>query len=109
MTDLGSSEIQGEHEDVGTRLDSMPKSKLEALAVSVILEHRRVLAADEAIYEEWSRAAADSSVPHSVLARLLEEYLTRQKKSEAQQEELSGIIEALGYVPDVPPAAMNEV
>ncbi|MFS8057515.1 transcriptional repressor TraM, partial [Rhizobium sp. BR 317] len=33
---------------------------------------------------------------------LQDEYIARQKKSEAQQEELSQIIDALGYIPDVP-------
>jgi hypothetical protein len=33
---------------------------------------------------------------------LQQEYTARQKKSEAQQEELSEIIDALGYIPEVP-------
>ncbi len=40
-----------------------------------------------------------SSVSSDVLANLQDEYVARQKKSEAQQEELSQIIDALGYIP----------
>ena len=55
-----------------------------------------------AVYEEWTRASADPSVSDDVLASLQDEYLARQKKSEAQQQELSEIIDILGYVPEVP-------
>jgi hypothetical protein len=72
------------------------------LAVSAILEHRRLLAADEVIYEEWVRSTADPMVQGDLLRNLHDEYLSRQKKSGAQQEELSEIIDALGYVPPVP-------
>lgn len=72
------------------------------MAVSAILEHRRLLVADEAVYEEWTRASADPSVSADVLASLQDEYLARQKKAEAQQRELSEIIDVLGYVPEVP-------
>ena len=80
----------------------MPKEALAELAVSAIHEHRRLLAADEAVCEEWIRASSDPSVSSDVLANLQDEYIARQKKSEAQQEELSQIIDALGYIPDVP-------
>lgn len=102
MNDLGRCGTSDESKGLGSQFGSMPKSELEALAVSAILEHRRLLAADEAVYEEWTRAAADPSVSSAVIANLQDEYLTRQKKSEAQQEELSEIVDALGYVPDVP-------
>jgi hypothetical protein len=90
MNDMGSS-----------RYNSMPESELEALAIAAIKEHRRLIVADEAVYEEWTRASADPSVSAAVLKNLQDEYVARQKKSEAQQEELSEIIDALGYVPDV--------
>nr|CAD6437730.1 transcriptional regulator [Rhizobium sp. Q54] len=80
----------------------MSKEALEELAVAAIHEHRRLLAADEAVYEEWSRASADPSVSSDVLANLQDEYIARQSRSEAQQEELSQIIDALGYIPHVP-------
>lgn len=101
MNDAGSSEAdeQGAGE---SRYRSMQELELEALAVSAILEHRRLLVADEAVYEEWTRATADPSVCSDVLAGLQDEYLARQKRSEAQQQELSEIIDVLGYVPEVP-------
>ena len=42
---------------------SMDRVQLEELAVSVIKEHRALLAADQLIYEEWTRASEDPSVP----------------------------------------------
>lgn len=100
MNDAETSETEGRERN--PRFCSMPKEALEELAVSAIHEHRRLLAADEAVYEEWIRASGDPSVSIDVLANLQDEYLARQKKSEAQQEELSQIIDALGYIPDVP-------
>jgi TraR antiactivator len=81
---------------------AMPKAELEALAIAAIREHRALLAADEVVYEEWTRANDDPATAVSVLKSLQDEYLARQKKSEAQQRELSEIIDALGYVPEVP-------
>ncbi|MBY3031199.1 transcriptional regulator [Rhizobium leguminosarum] len=97
-----SSDANGREKKRESRFSSMQQSKLEALAVSAILEHRLLIAADEAVYEEWARATADPSISAAVLKSLQEEYVARQKKSEIQQEELSEIIDALGYVPEVP-------
>ena len=103
MNDQSSSDTNGDRNESKPRYSSMQKPELEALAVSAIQEHRRLLTADEAVYEEWTRAAADPSVPAAVLKSLQDEYVARQKKSEAQQEVLSEIIDALGYVPEVAP------
>lgn len=84
------------------RYSSVRKSELEALAVSAIREHRRLLAADQAVYDEWACASDDPSLSGSVVQALQNEYIARQKKSEIQHEELSEILDALGYVPDVP-------
>lgn len=84
------------------RYDLINRSELESLAVSAIREHRRLLEADQAIYEEWLRASEDPSISSSVLQTLQNEYLERQKRSEAQQEELSDMLDALGFLPDVP-------
>lgn len=84
------------------RYSSVRKSELEALAVSAIREHRRLLAADQAVYDEWAHASDDPSLSGSVVQALQNEYIARQKKSEIQHEELSEILDALGYVPDVP-------
>ncbi|MCA1370252.1 transcriptional repressor TraM [Bradyrhizobium sp. BRP14] len=100
MKDVGPSE--GKRNEREPRYVSMQKSELEALAVSAIREHRRLLAADQAVYEEWSRANDDPSISSSVLQTLQDEYIARQKISEAQQEELSEILDALGFIPVVP-------
>ncbi|KEA04531.1 transcriptional repressor TraM [Rhizobium rhizogenes] len=100
MNDAGSSEGQ---EDQGKPLyDLMGKTELEALAVSAIREHRRLMSADQVVYEEWVRASDDPSTAGSVLQTLQDEYLARQRKSESQQEELSDILDALGFMPVVP-------
>jgi hypothetical protein len=92
----------GESSERKPRYDLIDKSELEALAVSAIREHRQLLEADQAVYDEWSCASNDSSVPPSVLQILQNEYIARQKRSAIQQETLSEIIDALGYIPDVP-------
>ncbi len=81
---------------------SMSPSDLEALAVAAIQEHRRLLAADEEVYEEWVRASEDPTTPAAVRQTLQDEHVSRQEKSEAQQYELARIIDALGFVPSVP-------
>ncbi|KQU02189.1 transcriptional repressor TraM [Rhizobium sp. Leaf453] len=96
MNDVGSS-----------RYNSMQESELEALAIAAIKEHRQLIVADEAVYEEWTRASSDPAVSSAVLESLQREYTARQEKSAAQQEELSEIIDALGYVPDVAPDVDN--
>jgi hypothetical protein len=103
-----SSDANGRETDRKSRFSSMQQSELEALAVSAILEHRRLIAADEAVYQEWTRATEDPSISADVLKSLQEEYVARQRKSEVQQEELSEIIDALGYVPEIPLDNMND-
>lgn len=99
MDDTDSSEASNE---ATTCYKAMRREDLLALAICAIREHRRLLAADQVVYEAWTRAAADSSACEATLRNLQNEYLHRQKASETQQEELANIIDALGYVPDVP-------
>lgn len=101
MNVSGSSETNDKQMDRASRYRSLPKSELERLAGTAILEHRRLLAADEAIYEEWVRSTADPTAQWDLLRNLQAEYHSRQEKSRAQQEELSEIIDALGYVPPI--------
>ncbi|MCO5966118.1 transcriptional repressor TraM [Sinorhizobium meliloti] len=100
MKDVGPS--QDKRNEREPRYVSMQKSDLEALAVSAIREHRRLLAADQAVYEEWSSANDDPSISSSVLQTLQDEYIARQNISAAQQAELSEILDALGFIPLVP-------
>ncbi|WP_028734333.1 transcriptional repressor TraM [Rhizobium leguminosarum] len=103
MSDADWSEINDEKRERPSRYSLMQESELEVLAVAAIREHRHLIAADEAVYEEWTRASADPSISAAVLKSLQDEYVARQKKSEAQQEALSEIIDALGYIPEVAP------
>ncbi|MBO9126421.1 MULTISPECIES: transcriptional repressor TraM [Rhizobium/Agrobacterium group] len=105
MSDVNSSEINDETKKRRSCFGSMEKSELETLAIAAIREHRRLIVADEAVYEEWTSASSDPAVSSAVLETLQREYIARQEKSAAQQEELSEIIDALGYVPDVAPDA----
>ncbi|MUZ74458.1 transcriptional regulator [Agrobacterium vitis] len=100
MKDEGSSHTQGDQRKPQYGL--MDKAELETLTVSAIREHRRLVAADQAVYEEWLRASEDPSITSSVLQTLQEEYLARQRKTAAQQDELSDMLDALGFVPAVP-------
>ncbi|TLW94334.1 transcriptional repressor TraM [Rhizobium sp. MHM7A] len=102
MNKAVASDANDQGKERESRSSLLQQSELEALAVSAILEHRRLIAADEAVYEEWTRATSDLSVSGAVLKSLQDEYVARQRKSEAKQEELSEIIDVLGYVPQVP-------
>ncbi|MBY3026579.1 transcriptional repressor TraM [Rhizobium leguminosarum] len=103
MNDGNSSDTNDQITKRRSCLGSMEKSELEALAIAAIREHRRLIVADEAVYEEWTRASSDPAMSSTVLESLQREYTARQEKSAAQQEELSEIIDVLGYVPDVAP------
>lgn len=75
---------------------------LEALAVSAILEHRRLFESDQAVYEEWESAVGDPNTSPAVAQSLQDEYTRRRAKTAVQQELLADLIDVLGYVPDVP-------
>ncbi|MFN7027686.1 MAG: transcriptional repressor TraM [Pseudorhizobium sp.] len=94
------------HSDVGAgsgnKYEQMPKNELEALVIKAIREHRRLLAADELVYEEWTTTEGNPIAPQSVVQALQGEHLLRQAKSRAQQHQLSQMLDALGYVPHVP-------
>lgn len=100
MKDVHSSDADDLHEL--PNYSAMARSELEGLAIAAILEHRRLIAADEEVYIEWLRLDEDSSTPNSVRHSMQVEYLARQKRSERQQHRLAAMIDALGYVPDVP-------
>ena len=102
MEEMAPSRISGEQN--GADFGSMDKFKLEKKAVAAIQEHRRLLVADEAVYEAWCRAKEDPSTSSAVLQTLQDEYLSRQRKSDEQQRDLAKIVDALGYIPDVPEA-----
>ena len=107
MNNVDSADGNDNAEEKELQFSSMQKSQLEVLAIAAIKEHRRLIVADEAVYEEWSRASSDPAVSSALVETLQREYTARQQKSEAQQEELSKIIDALGYIPDMPPDIDN--
>lgn len=84
------------------RYSKTAKGDLERLTVSAIKEHRRLFESDQTVYDEWERVSDDPTASPSVVQSLQEEYLRRRTKTAAQQELLADLIEALGYVPDVP-------
>lgn len=76
--------------------------ELERRVVSAILEHRRLVESDQAVFEEWERASEDPQAAPAIIQSLQEEYLRRRTKTATQQELLANLIDALGHVPDVP-------
>jgi len=83
-------------------LSVMDKASLEALAIEKIRAHRRQIESDQQVYDEWVRASEDTTISAMILQTMQDEYLARQQKADQIQEELSELIEALGYVPNVP-------
>ncbi|MCQ4632682.1 transcriptional repressor TraM [Shinella sp. CPCC 100929] len=81
---------------------SMSIAELETIAVNAIREHRKLLAADQEVYEEWLRASEDPTTSVQILQTLQNEHMVRQERSQAQQCELARILEALGFVPTLP-------
>lgn len=98
IADSGSEQNRSE---TSSHFETMDRSELEAMAVSAILEHRQLLAADQLVYEEWTRAESDPSVSGSIRQALKNEYMARQAKSALQQQTLSDIVDALGFIPAV--------
>lgn len=105
MKDVHSSDADEQYglPDYG----AMAKCELEDQTVAAIREYRRLIAADEAVYAEWLRVDEDPSAPDSVRLSMQAEYLARQKRSERHQNRLAAMIDALGYVPEVPEASTD--
>lgn len=78
----------------------LDRKELDRQAVAAILEHRRLIEADEIIYGEWVLAADDNKTPATVVRALQEQYVLRQQKSLCQQEMLEDMLDVLGYIPD---------
>ena len=71
---------QNTSNEVTPRYSSMQKSELEVLAIAAIHEHRNLLAADAAVYEEWTCANDDPTITSSVLRSLQDEYLAASRE-----------------------------
>lgn len=97
---MGSSDARSP--EVELLLSVMDRASLEAIAVEKIREHRRQIESDQQVYDEWVRASEDTTVSAMVLQTMQDEYLARQQKADELQEELSELIDTLGYVPQVP-------
>lgn len=78
------------------------REELERRVVLAIIEHRQLFESDQAVYEEWEHASEDPQTAPTIIQSLQEEYLRRSAKTAAHQERLANLIDALGYVPDVP-------
>ncbi|MDP9838589.1 hypothetical protein J2T09_003361 [Neorhizobium huautlense] len=94
--------IDARSQEVELLLGVMDRASLEALAIEKIRAHRRQIESDQLVYEEWVRASEDTTVSAMVLQTMQDEYLARQDKADQLQEELSELVDTLGYVPDVP-------
>ena len=86
-------------------VDSLDHDQLERLAVEFILEHRRLLAAAEPVYDAWQ--AAEKSGPAGT-SEGKEAYVRAMLKVRAQMLVLNAIVDKLGYIPDVPPVVSHD-
>jgi hypothetical protein len=82
--------------------ETLDKAELEALTIAAIREHRALFSSDEAAYEAWVAAQQDEQTPRARLEDLQADYLARQKRAAAQQDELSDMLDVLGFVPNLP-------
>lgn len=80
----------------------MSKAELEPIIIAAMREHRRLMESDQIVYEEWERSKSDCSIPFEQVVSLEAECLARRKKSAAQQDRLSDLLDLLGYIPKVP-------
>jgi hypothetical protein len=84
------------------RLAAMDRAELEGLTIEAIKAHRRTAESDQLLFDDWLKTAEDSTTPVHVRQALQDQYFHRQKKTGEQVDLLGDMIEALGYVPDVP-------
>ncbi|MCR6502080.1 transcriptional repressor TraM [Shinella sp. CPCC 101442] len=80
-------------------LRALDTAALEKLAVSAIVEHRRKMASDQIVYEEWTRVSDDIHTPYAVVNVLQQEYAERQRSLCEHQKFVSSILDELGYIP----------
>ncbi|MBD9524651.1 transcriptional regulator [Ensifer sp. ENS02] len=84
------------------RLATLSKAELEPIVVEAMREHRRLMESDQVVYDEWERSKSDCSIPFAQVESLEAECLARRKKTLAQQNKLSDLLDVLGYIPKVP-------
>lgn len=92
----------GIDDEMASRLKSLPRDELESETIEAIREHRRLLAADEVVYQEWQQAIADAKLPLDQIESMKEDCLRRRHRTLEQQALLSFMLDLLGFTPRVP-------
>ena len=82
-------------------LDGLPKAEIERLVVEIILENRRRLEHAQTLFERLE-AIASTGEDGGGLERLRRDYILAQLMLSAHHDIVSAVIDALGYVPDLP-------
>ena len=100
MQEVDTQEVSSGGNDCA-RLASLSKAELEPIVVEAMREHRRLIESDQAVYDEWERSKSDCSIPFAQVENLEAECLARRKKTLAQQNQLSELLDILGYIPKV--------
>jgi hypothetical protein len=101
MQKVDSRDGLGERND-SARLTGLSKAELEPIVVGALREHRQLMESDQIVFDEWERARADCSIPLEQIVSLEAQCLERRRKSVAQQDRLSNLLDLLGYIPKVP-------
>jgi TraR antiactivator len=102
---MHDAENADDEEDRASRIlayTALDKADLEAEAVAAIRQLRLLTATAQVLYDDWLRAEEDPTSSKSVLRQMQEDYLRRQRGLCDKQNAVSELIDALGYVPEIP-------
>ncbi len=89
-------------EEQRIHLEKLSRDELEDATIEAILQHRRFVAADEIVYQEWQQAAARGTLQSDQIERLKADCLRRRQKTLAHQSTLAFMLDRLGYMPTLP-------
>jgi TraR antiactivator len=80
---------------------ALEKAELEAQAIVAVKQLRLLVATAQILYEQWVEAEEDPTSPATVIRAMQADYLERQRGLADKQNDVSEMLEALGYVPDI--------
>ncbi|MGV1793640.1 transcriptional repressor TraM [Rhizobium sp. A37_96] len=107
MQEIDTRDGPGKGND-SARLATLSKAELEPIVIEAMREHRQLMESDQIVFDEWERAKADCSIPFEQVVSLETECLARRKKSMAQQDRLSDLLDLLGFIPKEPEDCQEE-
>lgn len=86
---------------IASVLDGLPKAEIQRLAVEIILENRRRLDHAQTLFDRLETIASTGE-DRGGLERLRRDYILAQLRLSSLHDIVSAMIDALGYVPDLP-------